>query len=140
MEVSKVISARIHNRTKSCIVMFLYSNGVWTLPSVIIPAESNPVEHIDSLLEYVAGEFVITSVTSIIEGVRSVPSKDKEHHSIIYDVQYEGKIVPTPAKDSIYVSGRWMPLQLIVDKRESTVGVTYSTGTYVDAKRINADL
>ena len=114
---TKLFALRVFNMTRSCVLMKQFTKtGTWTLPVMSIPREADPMNHIHSLLEQVGHDdkFELVSAVSIIEFTKTAPD-DIEHHSIIYDLRYTGKVLKTLTKRDkiLYKASKWVQTGVI---------------------------
>lgn len=121
MKNVKLFSVRIHNRTRSCMLMRCYEDGMWAMPTLSIPLDSDPADYLDEIMKQVVGDFEIMSAVNILEyttedekyGIKT------KYDSIVYDVKYKGKISPDlPTGECIYASGKWVPIDAINNKSQ----------------------
>ena len=107
-----MLAIRVHNSTRSCMLMRQFSNGVWTLPIIIIPEKKDPFYYIDEILKQVEGEFELLSAVSIVDCENEVTLTQ----SIVYDVKYRGKVhsgCPEAFKDK-YTKSKWMTADMVM--------------------------
>lgn len=115
----KMLAIRIHNSTRSCILMRQFNNDIWTLPMVSIPHEADPLYYIDSVLNQVSGEFKLISAISMIDYVDK-DTNDQVRHSVVYDIKYRGKVnpeCPDHCKD-IYKKSQWMQVEKLKNRED----------------------
>lgn len=108
---TKLFALRVFNIPRSCILIKQFDNDVWTMPVLSIPYKEDPMHYLDSILEQVetSTDFKFVSAVSILENV--LTEKDVEHHSIIYDLRYTGKVLPniTRYDKRYYKLSKWHP-------------------------------
>jgi hypothetical protein len=107
----RMLALRVQNMTRSCILLKQYNNGIWTMPVVTIPSKDDAAEHLHEVFQHVqrGDGFEFISAVSILEWVQE-DSKDVEHHSIIYDMKYTGKVLGTmtEADRGRFVKSQWV--------------------------------
>ena len=107
----KMLGLRVQNMTRSCILLKQYNNGIWTLPLALIPMEDDAAEHLHEVLKHVRKGvgFDFISAVSILEWMQE-DTKNVEHHSIIYDLRYAGKVLGgmTEADEGRFVKSQWV--------------------------------
>lgn len=129
-----MLAIRVHNSTRSCTLMRQFSNGLWTLPVMIIPDGADPLYYLDDVLKQVEGEFELLSAVSVI---------DYEDHnvltrSIVYDVKYRGKVhsgCPDSFKNK-YIKSKWMTPDMIMEQ----TSLSSPTKALVAAMRIDSSM
>ena len=110
-----MLAIRVHNSTRSCMLMRQFSNGLWTLPVMIIPDDVDPYFYIDDILKQIEGEFELLSAISMVD----YADETLMTRSIVYDVRYRGKIhsgCPDEFKNK-YCSSKWMTADMIMEQK-----------------------
>lgn len=111
----KMFAIRVHNSTRSCTLMRQFANGLWTLPIMMIPDDSDPMYYIGDILKQIEGEFELLSAISIVDN----EDANTLTRSIVYDIKYRGKIhsgCPDTFKNKYEVS-KWMTLEMIAAQK-----------------------
>lgn len=132
-----MLAIRVHNSTRSCVMMRQFENGVWTLPMMIIPTGSDPMHHIDDLMKQVDGEFDLISAISMVDYIDQSESGDIRH-SIVYDIKYRGKVhpgCPNNCKNK-YNKGKWMHIDTLKDHP----GLSHPTLAFIAAMETDSSL
>ncbi len=115
----KMLAIRVYNTTRSCILMRQFNNNIWTLPMVSIPHESDPIYHIDNVLNQIKGDFKLISAVSMID-YTDTDVDEQIRHSIVYDIKYKGKIYPEcpdHCKD-MYKKSQWMQIEKLKNRND----------------------
>jgi hypothetical protein len=90
-----------------------FSNNMWSLPMVMVPADVDPLNKLAAVLSDVAGAYSLVSAVCIVERLDENIIGGK-YHSYIYDIRYKGKVVPECSqKDGRYIKGQWMQIDAI---------------------------
>lgn len=110
---SKLFALRVQNVSRSCVLVAQFrGTDVWGLPTLVIPYEADPMNHLDDILKQIGRDdkFEMISAISLIEYTQ-VDSKGLSHNSIIYDLNYKGKVLPgqtTRQGNECYSTIKWM--------------------------------
>ena len=108
---TRLLAVRIHNSTRSCVLVKCCSNGVWTLPMVTIEPGVDPLFYINDVLKQIkrSEDFQVVSAVSIIDYSKTDTNGDW-YDSIIYDIRYIGKVIPgvSPFGPSYREESRWV--------------------------------
>ncbi len=133
-----MFAVRVHNSTRSCILMRQFGNGVWTIPMTIIPENSDPLKHLDTLLEQIDGDYELMSALNIVNYVDVLPNGGRQH-SIVYDIKYKGRIhTPCPAKYiDRYSKSQWMQIDAVIKHKGKT---SWPTEALIIAMEADANL
>jgi len=118
---TKFLSIRIFNKTCSCVLMRKYNNGMWAVPTISVPFDSDPMDYLESILGQIEKEnFELKSAINILKY-----TNDSEHTKVIsfvYDIQYNGMIYPMlPKNCTEFVESKWMTAEMI--KRENNFNI-----------------
>ncbi len=125
MEDIRFLAVRIHNMTRSCVLMRRFENGVWTLPLMAIGVNEDPMDHLGKMLAQIRGEFELIHAVSIFENTEVIRGDMKRHINIVYDIRYKGKIYPhLPLDDSRYVEGKWMPIDVLINQSRLNIATS----------------
>lgn len=131
----KMLALKVQNRTRSCILLKKHNNGIWTMPIITIPSKDDAIEHLSEVLEQVAtdDDFEFISAVSILDWTQE-DRNNVEHHSIIYNIQYTGKVNPhlTDACSGRFVDSKWVQKSML-DKYEDIAN--YPLYAYIMAVR-----
>jgi hypothetical protein len=125
----KLLAVRVHNITKSCLLVWRYNEGVWALPTITIPRNADPMNHIPVLLQQIEGEFKLVSAIQIVDYPDTDDDDGTEHHCVIYDVDLSGVVMPTLTKhvDAIHKHSQWIQKAALKQKTP----VNYPTDAYL---------
>ena len=112
---TKLLMLRVHNSTRSCVLMKKFKDSdIWTMPVISMPYKADPMNYIHYVLKQVATDdkFRVISAVSMIDYCHPEEKDGKtiEHHSIIYDLRYAGKVLPALTKqdDYKYDTSKWV--------------------------------
>lgn len=108
---TKLFALRVLNKTRSCVLLKKFNNNVWTFPVLEMDYDEDPMERIGEILEQVgqAYDFEFVSAVSMVEYMQE-DENGNEQHSIIYDLQYKGKVLSgLTAADTTYTLSKWVP-------------------------------
>jgi len=111
-----------------------FSNGLWTLPVMIIRDNSDPYYYLDEMLKQVEGEFELLSAVSIVD----YEDANVLTRSIVYDVKYRGKVhsgCPDAFKNK-YSKSKWMSSDMIMEQ----TSLSSPTKALVAAMRIDSSM
>lgn len=113
---TKLFGIRVHNLTRSCILVKQFPNGVWTLPVLQIPIEADPMDYMDAILEQVdkSDDFELISAVSMLDYAKE-DMYGVVHSSVVYDVKYKGRVLTgiTNKGPYKYARSQWMPRQVL---------------------------
>lgn len=113
---TKLFGIRIHNLTRSCILVKQFQNGVWTLPVLQIDLKDDPMDHLDTILQQVdkSDDFELISAISMIDYAKEDMS-GVVHSSVVYDIRYKGRVLTgiTNKGPYNYIRSQWMPRQVL---------------------------
>lgn len=129
-----MFAIRVHNSTRSCTLMRQFTNGLWTLPVMMIPDRADPLYYIDDILKQVEGEFELLSAISVVDN----EDASTLTRSIVYDIKYRGKVnsgCPETFK-SKYIKSKWMTLDMIGQQQH----LSSSTRSLLVAIKIDPNL
>lgn len=116
MKVVKLFAIRVYNRTRSCILMRSYVTGMMAMPTLMIPSEDDPADHLDEIMKQVSGTFEMMSAVNILEYTieDETEGEKTKYESVVYDVKYKGKVLPnlSPGENK-YTSGKWMTIDAL---------------------------
>jgi hypothetical protein len=129
-----MLAIRVHNSTRSCTLMRQFSNGLWTLPVMIIKDDADPYYYLDEILKQVEGEFELLSAVSIVDH----ENQDTLTRSIVYDVKYRGKVhsgCPDAFKNK-YIKSKWMTADMIMEQ----TSLSSPTKALVAAMKIDSSM
>ena len=125
----RFLAARIHNSTRSCVLMRQFANNVWSLPMVVIPDGVDPLNKLAAVLSDIDGVYDIVSAVCIVERLDENMIGGK-YQSYIYDIRYKGKITPECSqKDKRYIKGQWMQVDAIKLQKH----ISHPTSVLIDA-------
>jgi len=118
IRVSTLLALLIRNRTKSCILLQQYDNGVWTIPATAIedPSPGNIVE-VHEFFKKITGANLLSAINVVDDW-----GEDADHcyRSIIYDVQTSSKVDPSKAKhEKGIITSQWVNIQMLSTKVEN---------------------
>lgn len=131
---NKLLALRIYNKTRSCLLMRKFPNGVWTLPVKTIDDQDDPADHIASMLQEIDGDFKLVAAVSILD-IMSEDEKTGEVRSVVYDVKYDGRISASiSARESKYVHGQWVPADGVRHKADGKLNS--ATTNYIRAVEV----
>lgn len=129
---TKLFSLRVHNKTRSCILLKQFEGGVWSMPVISMPYKDDPMDYLDDVLKQVDhnGMFTVISAVSMLDYAKEDGS-GVEHHSVIYDLRYSGTVFPSlTAQDGYkFIKSQWMQKGML-DRLPS---VNYPLHAYVKA-------
>lgn len=129
---SKLFSLRVHNKTRSCILLKQFPGNIWSMPIIEMPYEADPIDYLDDVLEQVDhnGMFKVISAVSMVDYVKE-DSNGVEHHSVIYDLRYSGTVYPGLTQQTKYefVKSQWMQKGMLGNLK----GFNYPLGAYCAA-------
>jgi len=132
-DTTRFLAARIHNSTRSCVLMRQFSNGVWSLPTSVIDGDADPLTELESVLSQVDGKYDLVSAVCIVERLDKNPHGGN-YQSYIYDIRYRGKINPEcPQRCTQYVKGQWMQ----VDTIKLQKSISYPTTALIEAMEVD---
>jgi len=125
---TKMFAVKVLNITRTCVLVEEFDNGIITFPILEIPIDSDPMNHLDELLSQISGKYVLVSAINILNKVDS--DADKDYHSVVYEIKYDGRIstdLPAVWKYK-YVKCRWMQLNIL----KTHNGLNYPTAAFVE--------
>lgn len=132
----RFLAARIHNSTRSCVLMRQFTNGIWSLPISVIDSDADPLTELESVLSQVDGKYDLVSAVCIVERSDKDPCGNN-CQSYVYDIRYRGKINPEcPQRCTQYVKGQWMQ----VDAIKLQKSLSYPTTALIEAMEVDACL
>jgi hypothetical protein len=108
---TKLFAIRVHNKTHSCVLIKQYENGVWSLPTLEIPEEADPLNYLEQLLEHVkkGPDFELVSAKAIID-YRVEDTDGINQHVVIYDIRHLGQVDSAlETGGNKYVASKWTP-------------------------------
>lgn len=133
----KKIALRAFNRTKSCVLMYRYANGMWSLPEMlVVPKDTDPFRQAMFMVEHSlpsGNNIEVVSLINLVEYKFSMPAFPNETiWGFIYDIDYKGRIIPEDMVQSIRTAKgiqeiAWIPREMIKQKTElSTLTKVYT--------------
>jgi len=116
----KLLATRVYNKSKSCMLMRQYKSGMWAFPTTSIPVDDDPVFHIhDFARVHILGDYDIIAAVGIFEFTMEDASGDKSFN-YVYDIIYNGFILPHIPDLTRYKNGRWMMIEAIKKEKDLT--------------------
>lgn len=112
-ETVKLFSLRVHNSTRSCILLKQFDADpmTWSLPTLAIPEDADPLNFLDEILKQVnpGPGFEVISAVSFLDFTQNA-GDELSYNSVIYDLRYAGKVSPllTPHEKSRYLQSKWV--------------------------------
>jgi len=107
----KMLALRVQNMTRSCILLKKFKKGTWSLPVVTIPSQDDAGLHLNKVIDqvYKGDGYEFISAVSILTWMQE-DRHGVEHHSIIYDLRYSGKILPylTDSCRERFTESKWV--------------------------------
>ena len=134
----KMLCLKIHNKTRSCVLLRQYPNYVWTLPVIEISEEADPYYYIDEALGQIktSDDFQLISAVSILETTQVPEDKPSEFYkSVIYEIGYKGEVYPELPKGcyKTYSKSQWVTMEGL----KSFGSLNYPTRAFVDILKEN---
>jgi hypothetical protein len=107
----KMLALRVQNKTRGCVLLKKHSNGIWAMPTIVIPYADDAADHLGDVSKFVAkgSDFEFISAVSILDWVQE-DRNGTDHYSIIYDLRYAGKVLPhlTEACRDKFTESKWV--------------------------------